>query len=88
MCGPETLDFIYPSLVHGKGEQNLGARRLEPIIEFTHEIHIPHNAIHKDGSWSGKEKSQQIEAQKANLSENTENTVLRDEIQDIALAFH
>ena len=28
-------------------EQNLGARRLEPIIEFTHGIHIPHNAIHK-----------------------------------------
>jgi len=28
-------------------EQNLGARRLEKIIEFKHEIHIPHNAIHK-----------------------------------------
>ena len=28
-------------------EQNLGARRLEAIIEFTHGIHIPHNAIHK-----------------------------------------
>lgn len=25
-------------------EQNLGARRLEVIIEFTHRIHIPHNA--------------------------------------------
>jgi len=22
MCSPETLDFIYPSLVHGKEEQN------------------------------------------------------------------
>jgi putative transposase len=28
-------------------EQNLGARRLEKIIEFKHGIHIPHNAIHK-----------------------------------------
>jgi putative transposase len=28
-------------------EQNLGARRLESIIEFTHGKHIPHNAIHK-----------------------------------------
>jgi putative transposase len=28
-------------------EQNLGARRLERIIEFTHGKHIPHNAIHK-----------------------------------------
>ena len=28
-------------------EQNLGARRLEKIIEFTHGKHIPHNAIHK-----------------------------------------
>ncbi len=27
-------------------EQNLGARRLETIIEFTHGKHIPHNAIH------------------------------------------
>ena len=27
-------------------EQNLGARRLERIIEFTHGTHIPHNAIH------------------------------------------
>jgi hypothetical protein len=29
-------------------EQNLGARRLEKIIEFTHGKHIPHNAIHKE----------------------------------------
>ncbi len=29
-------------------EQNLGARRLERIIEFTHGKHIPHNAIHKE----------------------------------------
>jgi len=29
-------------------EQNLGARRLERIIEFTHGTHIPHNAIHKE----------------------------------------
>jgi len=28
-------------------EQNLGARRLEKIIQFKHGIHIPHNAIHK-----------------------------------------
>jgi hypothetical protein len=28
-------------------EQNLGARRLEKIIEFTHGKHIPHNAIQK-----------------------------------------
>jgi len=28
-------------------EQNLGARRLEKIIEFQHGKHIPHNAIHK-----------------------------------------
>ena len=28
-------------------EQNLGARRLEAIIEFTQGRHIPHNAIHK-----------------------------------------
>jgi hypothetical protein len=28
-------------------EQNLGARRLEAIIEFTHGRHIPHNAIHR-----------------------------------------
>jgi len=28
-------------------EQNLGARRLEKIIEFTHGKHIPHNAIYK-----------------------------------------
>jgi putative transposase len=28
-------------------EQNLGARRLEKIIKFTHGKHIPHNAIHK-----------------------------------------
>jgi putative transposase len=28
-------------------EQNLGARRLEKIIDFTHGKHIPHNAIHK-----------------------------------------
>lgn len=27
-------------------EQDLGARRLETIIEFTHGKHIPHNAIH------------------------------------------
>jgi putative transposase len=27
-------------------EQNLGARRLEKIIEFQHGLHIPHNAIH------------------------------------------
>ncbi|MCX6672536.1 MAG: hypothetical protein NTY37_02020, partial [Methanothrix sp.] len=29
-------------------EQNLGARRLERIIDFTHGKHIPHNAIHKE----------------------------------------
>ncbi|MDD2754222.1 MAG: DDE-type integrase/transposase/recombinase [Methanothrix sp.] len=29
-------------------EQNLGARRLEKIIEFKHGKHIPHNAIHKE----------------------------------------
>ena len=29
-------------------EQNLGARRLEKIIEFTYGKHIPHNAIHKE----------------------------------------
>ena len=28
-------------------EQNMGARRLEAIIEFQHGKHIPHNAIHK-----------------------------------------
>ena len=28
-------------------EQNLGARRLEKIIEVTRGKHIPHNAIHK-----------------------------------------
>ncbi len=28
-------------------EQNLGARRLEKIIEFKYGQHIPHNAIHK-----------------------------------------
>ena len=28
-------------------EQNLGARRLEKIIEFQHGKHIPHNAIHE-----------------------------------------
>jgi transposase len=28
-------------------EQNLGARRLEKIIEFKHGTHIPHNAIHE-----------------------------------------
>ena len=28
-------------------EQNLGARRLEKIIEFQYGKHIPHNAIHK-----------------------------------------
>ena len=28
-------------------EQNLGARCLEKIIEFTHGKHIPHNAIYK-----------------------------------------
>jgi len=28
-------------------EQNLGARRLEKIIKFTHGKHIPHNAIHR-----------------------------------------
>jgi len=28
-------------------EQNLGARRLERIIEFTHGTHILHNALHK-----------------------------------------
>ena len=28
-------------------EQNLGARRLETIIDFQHRKHIPHNAIHK-----------------------------------------
>jgi len=27
-------------------EQNLGARRLEKIIDFQHGKHIPHNAIH------------------------------------------
>jgi len=27
--------------------QNLGARRLETIIDFQHGKHIPHNAIHK-----------------------------------------
>ena len=29
-------------------EQNLGARRLEKIIDFTHGKHIPHNAIYKE----------------------------------------
>jgi transposase len=29
-------------------EQNLGGRRVERIIEFTHGTHIPHNAIHKE----------------------------------------
>jgi len=29
-------------------EQNLGARRLEKIIEFQHGKYIPHNAIHKE----------------------------------------
>ena len=28
-------------------EQNLGARRLEKIIEFQYGKHIPHNAIHQ-----------------------------------------
>jgi putative transposase len=28
-------------------EQNLGARRLEKIIEFKHGKHIPHNAIYR-----------------------------------------
>ena len=28
-------------------EQNLGARRLEKVIEFKHGTHIPHNAIHE-----------------------------------------
>jgi hypothetical protein len=29
-------------------EQNLGARRMERIIDFTYGKHIPHNAIHKE----------------------------------------
>ena len=47
-------------------EQNLGARRLEKIIDFTHGKHIPHNAIHKEllSSWLGQCEPQQIEAQK------------------------
>jgi len=28
-------------------EQNMGARRLEAIIEYQHGKHIPHNSIHK-----------------------------------------
>jgi DNA transposition AAA+ family ATPase len=28
-------------------EQNMGARRLDKIIESKHGKHIPHNAIHK-----------------------------------------
>ena len=48
-------------------EQNLGARRLEKIIDFTRGKHIPHNAIHKVliAPWPGKDQSQQIQAQKA-----------------------
>jgi len=34
-------------------EQNLGARRLEKIIDFTHGKHIPHNAIHKELLYHG-----------------------------------
>ena len=48
-------------------EQNLGARRLEKIIKFTHGKHIPHNAIHKVLKAHGQAKTtpKQIEAQKA-----------------------
>lgn len=28
-------------------EQNLGARRLEKVIEFKYGVHVPHNAIHR-----------------------------------------
>ena len=28
-------------------EQNLGARRLEKVLEFKYGKHIPHNAIHQ-----------------------------------------
>ena len=37
-------------------EQNLGARRLEKIIEFKHGKHIPHNAIHRVLIAHGKAK--------------------------------
>lgn len=40
---PELEDLILE--VHK--EQNLGARRLEQIIEFKYGVHIPHNAIHR-----------------------------------------
>lgn len=40
---PELEDLILE--VHK--EQNLGARRLEQIIEFEYGIYIPHNAIHR-----------------------------------------
>lgn len=39
----ESVDLILE--IHKK--QRLGARRLEKIIEFEHDIHIPHNKIHK-----------------------------------------
>ena len=43
------LDEESTKLIHEvHKEQNLGARRLERIIEFTHGKHIPHNAIHKE----------------------------------------
>jgi transposase len=44
----KTLDEESVNLVlEVNKEQNLGARRLEKIIEFQHGVHIPHNAIHK-----------------------------------------
>ena len=44
----KTLDVESERLIlEVNKKQNLGARRLETIIDFQHGKHIPHNAIHK-----------------------------------------
>jgi transposase InsO family protein len=40
-------EYLVNLILQVHKEQNIGARRLEKIIQYKHGVHIPHNAIHK-----------------------------------------